>query len=792
MTARYNEIMSPPPETAAVLKSATSRSAGSGGPSGDPPETGPVARVYVQLKARSLSRAFDYRVPADLAGAVRTGSVVLVPFSHRKVLGVVAGVGEASESPVARLVDVEQVVDFPPLPAALLDLALWVSEYYYCSPAAALSLVLPPGGLPPLVRETDHNGSLMYRLREAPLRPRSVKFVRVSRRDVRVEAGKSQPQRRVLEALTDLGEMPLAELLRRARVSDSPVRTLAQTGLVEIFKRQVRRSSLRYYGSRADPAASGLTQPLVLNQAQQEALGAIEARLDAHGTAAGSCPLLLRGVPGAGKTEVYIRAMEAAISRGGQAIMLVPEISLTHQAVNRLQKRFGTRVGIYHSALAAGERYDEYARIRSGEVDVVIGPRSALFAPLPDLKLIVVDEENDASFKQENEPHYDARRAALERARREGAALVYGSATPSVECYFSVREHYKLPDRATGAAMPSVEIVDMLQENVMIFSRRLLDELDSTLAGGDKAILLLNRRGYAGFLQCGQCGYVWQCRNCEVSLTIHSRARRLCCHHCGAATPMPDICPECGAAELRRWGIGTERIEEELCRRFPEAPVFRLDADTASGYGEGPRILREFGRPGAAVLLGTQMVAKGHHFPDVTLAAVINADLALQFPEFRAEEQTYALLTQLAGRSGRAGSPGRVLIQTWNAGIECIRMAASQATEEFYRSELERRRRLGYPPYSRLINIICLSKTEGKPGQAVEFLKQKLPPAGGQILGPADLFRLQGWWRSHILVKTDSTEKTLKAFQPVLERYRGPFTKRGVRIIVDVDPQRLS
>ena len=751
-----------------------------------------MARVYIQLKTRALGSPLDYSIPARLAARTGKGTIVLVPLGRQKALGIVASVEGTSEVLPEKRSDIEAVIDFPPLPAALLDLALWISEYYYCSPAAALSLVLPPGGLPPLVRETDRNGSLLYHLREAPLRHRSVKFVRVSRSGVRVAAGKSQPQRRVLETLTDAGEMPLAELLRRAGVSDSPVRTLAQTGLVEIFKKTVRRSSLRYYGSAAAPAASGLMQPLVLNQAQQEALGAIEARLDAHGTAAGSRPLLLRGVPGAGKTEVYIRAMEAVISRGGQTIMLVPEISLTHQAVNRLQKRFGARVGIYHSALAPGERHDEYVRIRSGEVDVVIGPRSALFAPLPDLKLIVIDEENDVSFKQESEPRYDARRAALERARLEGAALVYGSATPSVECYFSVREHHKLPDRATGAAMPSVDIIDMLLENDMNFSRRLLDELDSTLAAGNKAILLLNRRGYAGYLQCGQCGYVWRCRNCEVSLTIHSRVRRLCCHHCGAAMPMPDTCPECGAAELRRWGIGTERIEEELCRRFPEAPVFRLDADTASGYGEGPRILREFGRPGAAVLLGTQMVAKGHHFPDVTLAAVINADLALQFPEFRAEEQTFALLTQLAGRSGRAGSPGRVLIQTWNAGIECIRMAASQATEEFYRTELERRRRLGYPPYSRLINIICLSKTEGKPGQAVEFLKQKLPPAGGQILGPADLFRLQGWWRSHILVKTDSTEKTLKAFQPVLERYRGPFNKRGVRIIVDVDPQRLS
>ncbi|MFA5809886.1 MAG: primosomal protein N', partial [Thermoleophilia bacterium] len=496
---------------------------------------------------------------------------------------------------------------------------------------------------------------------------------------------------------------------------------------------------------------------------------------------------------GAGKTEVYLRTIEEAMARGGSAIVLVPEISLTHQAVKRFRRRFGEKVGIIHSGLSPGERYDEYMRIRSGEVGVVIGPRSALFAPLPNLRLIVIDEENDSSFKQENDPRYDARRTAMERARLEGASLVLGSATPRLESYHHVADRFVLPERATGASMPDVEIIDMRDERDAVFSRRLISELDRTLAAGEKAILLLNSRGYASYLQCAQCGHVWECANCEVSLTIHSRIHRLLCHHCGYGEDVPPVCPKCQSAELRRWGVGTQRLEDELNARFPEATIFRLDADTARGYGEGPRILEEFGRAGSAILLGTQMVAKGHHFPEVTLSAVINADLALRFPEFRAEENTFALLVQLAGRSGRAAIHGRVLIQTWNAEIECIRMAAQQALDEFYQAELDRRGRLGYPPFVNLINIICLSRKCETPVQAAGFLRDKLEPvmSDEEVLGPADLFRMQGWSRSHILVKTKDVERTLAAFKPVLEHFREPFHTRGVRIVVDVDPQWL-
>lgn len=787
-----------------------------------PPVPG-IASVYIQHKTRSLDHPFDYRVPERLVADLVVGSVVLVPLGKQKALGIVAGLSAESKIAGSRLVDIAELVDYPPISERLIRLALWISDYYYCSPATALSLVLPPGGLPTLVK-AGSGKEASYTLKAPAIKPRRIKLARLretamtdNSRKVMSEAGE-----RVMQTLAAEGELPLTELTRLAGVSASPVKTLAARGLVEILEREVRRDGLRYYGgpetkngagniplensyvSRDSAGKNGAafaggapipgSKTLTLNKAQQQALDAIVARLDAGAGSGRNRPILLEGVAGAGKTEVYLCAIEAAVARGHQAIVLVPEISLTNQAVKRFRRRFGDRVGVLHSGLSAGERYDEYSRIRAGDVDVVIGPRSALFSPLPDLGIVVIDEENDGSFKQENDPRYDARRVALERARFEDAVLVYGSATPSLESYYRIRDRFSLPERATGALMPEVDIVDMREEKDAIFSQQLVDELSSNLAAKGKTILLLNSRGYARFLQCGSCGQVWRCANCEVSLTIHSRIRQLLCHHCGHMEDMPDICPECGSTELRRWGVGTEQLEDEVRRRFPEAPVFRLDADTARGYGAGPRILEEFGQAEGGILLGTQMVAKGHHFPEVTLAAVVNADLSLQFPEFRAEEQTFSLLLQLSGRSGRSERPGRVVIQTWNADIECIRMAAEQAVDEFYAAELERRRRLAYPPFVHLVNIICLSRQSGKSSKAVEHLKGKLEPAltSESLLGPADLFRLKGWSRSHVLLKTDSVERTLAAIKPVIEHYREPYGNRGVRIVVDVDPQWLS
>lgn len=771
------------------------------------------ARVYIQLRSRSLERPFDYGVPEGLGvdsdSGLGAGSVVLVPFGRQKALGLVVEMKSHSDVPDSRMVNIEAVLDYPKVPEPLIRLALWVSEYYYCPPATAIGLALPPGGLPALVK-TRQGGQTSYTMKPPPVKARVARFVRAV---APVTAGgdgagtapeyrRTAARKRLVDLLSMGEELPVSEALRLAGVGRSTMNSLAELGLLEISEREVRRDGLRYYGGYHEEAggswsldAEPARERLVLNSAQEQALAAIVARLGADEPAWRARPILLEGVAGAGKTEVYLCAIEAVVAAGGRAIVLVPEISLTHQAVKRFHRRFGDRVGVLHSGLSLGERYDEFMRIRRGEVDVVIGPRSALFAPVPDLKLIIIDEENDGSYKQENDPRYDARMVALKRARLEGAALVYGSATPSLESYHRVTDQFLLPERATGASMPWVEIVDMREENDHIFSTRLIEELVRNIGVGQKSILLLNSRGYARFLQCGHCGHVWKCGNCDVSLNIHNRISRLLCHHCGHAEEIPEVCPVCNSTDLRRWGVGTERLEQETRRLFPEAKVFRLDADTARGYGEGPRILEEFGHTEGAILVGTQMVAKGHHFPEVTLSAVINADLGLEFPEFRAEERTFSLLIQLAGRSGRSELPGRVLIQTWNGDIECIRMAAEGAMEEFYHVELERRLRLEYPPFRHLVNVQCQSRQEGRSLQAVAFLKEKLAPVltgSEKLLGPADLFRLKGWSRSHVLIKTGSVEETLAAIKPVIEHYREPYRNRGVRIVVDVDPQWLS
>jgi primosomal protein N' (replication factor Y) len=745
------------------------------------------AQVLIQLKTRSLQKPFDYIIPERLSGKISTGAIVLVRFGRQKVLGVVCGLVPETDLAPEKLVEIEELVEFPPVPESLIQLALWMAEHYYSSPAAALGLVLPPGGLPEMKKVVSEDG-FAYTLGQPRVKTRKVQFVRLASAG---DGGGTEAQSKMLTALAEDGEVTVADLLRRTGVSRSVVKTLERAGAVEVFSAPVRRDSMRFYGS---PAQETPRDELVLNADQQGAVDVIVARMESDDARERCRPILLQGVAGAGKTEVYLQAIERAVAGGGAAIVLVPEISLTHQAVKRFRRRFGERIGVIHSGLSMGERYDEYRRIRDGAVDVVIGPRSALFSPLANLKLIIIDEENDGSFKQDNDPRYDARRVALQRARLEGVGLVYGSATPSLESYHRVQDRFFLRERATGAAMPTVEIIDMRNERSHVLSERLIAGIDENIRSGGKSILMLNRRGLASYLQCVECGHVKLCRNCDISLTVHSASRCLACHHCGYAEVLPEVCPECGSSELRRWGVGTERLEKEVRKYFPEAPVFRLDADTASGYGEGPRILEEFGTTDHAILVGTQMVAKGHHFPEVTLAAVVNADLSLQFPEFRAEENTFALITQLAGRSGRADMPGKVLVQTWNENIECIRMAASLSLEEFYEAELQRRRMLDYPPFAELVNIMCLSTDSEKSGKAAAFLRQKLEPVleEEKLLGPADLFRVKGWSRSQLLLKTKQLEKTLEAMKPVLEHYREPYRNRGVRIVVDVDPQWLS
>ncbi len=536
-------------------------------------------------------------------------------------------------------------------------------------------------------------------------------------------------------------------------------------------------------GERPPPAERdalpGEARPAELSPSQRTALDRLAAALDAGE----STNFLLYGATGSGKTEVYLQACAAALERGRGAIVLVPEIALTPQALGRFGARFGDRVAVLHSALTEAERRDERARIARGEAPIVLGARSAVFAPVPRLGLICVDEEHDASYKQESDPRYDARTVAAKRASLEGAVAIFGSATPRPESWGRL-EHLDLGGRLSGP-LPPVRVVDLRREAGYPLSAPLLAELGAIEENGGKAILLLNRRGVAPALHCRACGTTLRCENCDVALVLHGD-RMLRCHHCGHAEPEPETCPVCGSAELARLGAGTQRLERELQAKLPELERIRLDADAVERPGAMAAALARFSAADRAVLVGTQMVAKGHHFPGVALAAVVDADTGLGLPDFRAEERTFQLLTQLAGRSGR-DAPGRVLVQTFQPDSRAIELAARHDVGRFLAGELERRRELGYPPFSHLVRIVVAGPDPAATLQALTELKAGL--AEDEVLGPAPLLRLRGKFRAQLVAKTPQPRRIAAQAGRLLSAAAPAMRRAGLTAVVDVDPQ---
>jgi primosomal protein N' (replication factor Y) len=544
--------------------------------------------------------------------------------------------------------------------------------------------------------------------------------------------------------------------------------------------------SRRRRGERRSPAAReslpGEAAPARLTASQGEALERIVAALDARA----AVTLLLHGATGSGKTEVYLQACAAALERGLGAIVLVPEIALTPQAVGRFRARFGGRIAVLHSGLTEAERRDERERIAAGEARVVVGARSAVFAPVAGLGLICVDEEHDASYKQDSDPRYDARTVAAKRAALEGAVAVYGSATPRPESWARL-ERLELGARL-AAPLPPVRVVDLRREAGYPLSAPLLDELAAVAEHGGKAILLLNRRGVAPALHCRACGVTLRCPSCDVGLVLH-REGRLRCHHCGHAEGAPETCPGCGSPELARLGAGTQRLERELAARLPELQPIRLDADTTRRSGALAEALARFATTERAVLVGTQMVAKGHHFAGVELAAVVDADAGLALPDFRAEERTFQLLTQLAGRSGR-DAPGRVLVQTFQPDARAVAFAARHDVAGFLEGELERRRLLGYPPFRHLVRILVSGPEPTPPLTVLGELRAGLEDAG-ELLGPAPVFRLRGRYRAQLVAKTDRPRALASRAAHLLAAAAPAMRREGLAAVVDVDPQSL-
>ncbi|HEX5174068.1 MAG TPA: primosomal protein N' [Gaiellaceae bacterium] len=638
-----------------------------------------LASVYPIVNARALARPFTY----EIADEVQKGAVLAIRFGNARRRGVVVAT-DAEAPPDVEPVAAERVLET--LPPLLVDLALWVADYYGSTPARALALVAP----------------------HQPAR-------RGERREV--GAGAALP---------------------------------------------------------AEPA------PLRLSPSQQTALARIESLL-----ASGGGNVLLSGATGSGKTEVYIRACAAAVAAGRGAIVLVPEIALTPQTLGRFRERFGDRVALLHSGLTEAERRDERERIVSAEAPVVVGARSAVFAPLASVGVICIDEEHDSSYKQESDPRYDARTVAAKRAALEGAVAIFGSATPRPESWHAL-ERVELGGRI-AAPLPIVRVVDLRQETGYPLSAPLLAELGRLAENGGKAILLLNRRGVAPALHCRACGATRRCPNCDVAFTLHGDGT-LRCHHCGAREQAGETCPACGSPELARIGAGTQRLERELEKRVPELERIRLDADAIAKPEQLREALERFASAERAVLVGTQMVAKGHHFAGVELAAVVDADTGLGLPDFRAEERTFQLLTQLAGRSGR-DAPGRVIIQTFQPDSRAVEHASRHDVAGFLAQELERRRALGYPPFRHLVRVLVSGPELADATRALEELKAGLPEF--ELLGPAPLLRLRGRRRAQLVGKTDRPRALASRAASLLAAAAPAMRRAGLAAVVDVDPQSV-
>jgi primosomal protein N' (replication factor Y) len=725
-----------------------------------------IAKVEPLTPARSLRGPFDYRLAGALED-VGVGSMLVVPFGRRRLLGVVVDVSSESELPPERLAEPIAALEAD-VPQSLVALGLWVAREYVSTPARGLALVLPPG-----------TGTGAGR----PLRPkRSLRATITPAGEAALRDGARMGARQ-RAALEELASAPLgaAALARRTSCTHSTLRSLERRGLIRLESAAdaPRRVVVERVG--ADPGVVSLTED------QRAAFAAIEAKLaDPGGAGDERRPLLLHGVTGSGKTEIYLRSVAAALERGRSAIVLVPEIALTPQTAGRFVERFGEQVAVMHSRLSPRERYDEWWRMRRGEARVCVGPRSAVFAPFDDLGLIVIDEEHDGSYKQEGDPRYDARTVAERRAADEGALLVAGSATPRPESMLRC-ERIRLPSRVDGRRLPPVELVGMAGTAGPLHERT-RQALDEVRRREEKAIVLLNRRGWSNFLSCRACARVWECPNCDVTLVLHRGLDEVACHHCGHREPVPRMCPDCGSVSVARHGAGTEQLERELEELVAPLPVFRLDSDVAAAAGVAT-VLRRFDQAPAGVLVGTQMVAKGHDFPEVTLGVVLDADATLRFPDFRAEERTFALVAQLAGRSGRGERGGRVVVQALDPSAEALRFAAGHDADGFLEAELRRRELLGYPPHGHLIRVVCSSVDPGPEVEAASAIGRLVSAAGVPALGPAPLFRRQARHRAQLVIRSPERSRAITAVREAVEQVAATREHGGASYAVDVDPQ---
>ncbi|MDX6557873.1 MAG: hypothetical protein QOF72_922 [Blastocatellia bacterium] len=806
-----------------------------------------------------LSKTFTYRLPQSIQQVARVGSRVVARLGAKPLTGYIVALLphlRAGTSLVeSEIKEVQELLDVdPPLTSEILEITHWVADYYAAPWGEVMRAALPAGinatveqtvsitvqgrealssretsssakvrtnalqllaaegefelnafclrigaaKTPQWMRELESEGLIerAYRTRSTVTRAKRRKAVRL----IKSEADESETgtkrvtpaqQRAIAVLKAHQNPMAVSDLIKAANVSESVVRTLAKRGVVTEFEEDVRRDPL----SRAELPD---TEVFNLTDAQTCALRSIEERLSEKTFA----PLLLHGVTGSGKTEIYIRAMQAALNLDRGAMMLVPEIALTPILSRRLRSHFGDQIAIFHSSLSKGERFDEWSRLRNGEARVVLGTRSAVFAPVRNLGITIIDEEQDSSYRQEESPFYHARDSAIVRAQKESAVVVLGTATPSLESFHNAQtgkyQYLHLPERVANRPMARAEMIDMREvfarrKKPAVFSDELLHEIAATHARGEQSIILLNRRGYSSFILCRSCGESINCPNCDVSLTYHQTDRILICHYCNHHQRAPTQCPACASKYIYYVGEGTEQIEELLRQRFPSLRIGRIDRDTKSRRHQFEKTLIDFDKGELDLLVGTQMLAKGHDFPNVTLVGVVSVDAGLALPDFRAAERTFQLITQVAGRAGRGDLPGRVLIQTYHPHHYALRHACAQDYRGFYDEEIRHRRNHGYPPFVALALLLVRHKDAARANATAQQLRQALVEANSdhacRILGPAPapFARLRGEHRVQLLIKSRSR----KQMRAVIDAALKTLEKAGNdlrSVTLEIDP----
>ncbi len=713
-------------------------------------------------------QTFTYRLNSELSSQAVIGARIVVPLGRKLVTGYIVNLTGELPANLAEIdiKDAHELVDVEPVCSPeILQLARWVADYYACPVGEVIKAALPPG------------------MTRSVVKPKLRRFVRS------IDGGEQKltdAQTRVISILQQSGPTSLQSLCEMAKVSASTVSSLARKNRVEIYDEAVRRDPLAH-------ATNLQAEEYTLTPAQDSVLERIEQQIDRETYAA----ILLHGVTGSGKTEVYIRAMRHALSLGRSAMMLVPEIALTPVFSRRLRAHFGDQVAIFHSSLQKGERFDEWTRVKNGVARIVIGTRSAVFAPVQNLGLIVVDEEHESSYRQQESPYYNARDTAIVRAQKESATVVLGSATPSLESFYNAR-HGKyalvtMPQRIAERPMAAATMIDMRKVfarhgKPRVFSDELLEAIRETRERGEQSIILLNRRGYSRFILCRSCGETIQCPNCDVTLTYHRSERVMVCHYCNHRQAVPRVCPSCEKKYIYYVGEGTEQLEEMLTQFFPALRVARIDRDTTARRSVFEKSLADFSAGEIDTLVGTQMLAKGHDFPNVTLVGVVSVDTGLALPDFRSAERTFQLITQVAGRAGRGDLPGKVLIQTYHPYHYALRHACAQDYEGFYEEEINYRKNHSYPPFVALASLLVHGVDLGRVRTDALELRKQLDLANAdrkcRILGPAPapLARLKGEHRYQLLLKSRSRKQVREVADAAL---KSVVNLRSVNLEID-------